>query len=456
MKYSVSPNTPQRRIYSVSEITRSIRSLLEKEFPFIWISGEISNFKRPASGHFYFTLKDKTAQISAVMFRGQNRQLKFDIENGLQINALGRLTVYEPYGNYQIILEYAEPAGLGALQLAFEQLKARLAQEGLFDRKNKQEIPFIPMHISVITSPQGAVIHDIMNVLTRRFPKPVQLIPVNVQGKKASTEIVNALTLVNEQQKSDVIIIARGGGSLEDLQAFNDEQVARSVFRSKIPIVSAIGHETDYTIIDFVADVRAPTPSAAAEMIVPERRELIQLLKTSHESLIQAMALKLNQHRMSLKHLSKRLKSPRRVLEDMRLTLDDRTNTLIHAMNRLLQMRLDHFKRLLNRLIIASPQKRIMTLQKELNWHTTALMKTFRQYQDHRKLRLTTLTARLTTLDPYAILQRGYSVTRKLPEKDVVNTTDGIQPGQHLEVMLASGCIDVIVERIKNCGQKDL
>jgi len=455
LNYSVSANIPQRRIYSVSEITRSIRSLLENEFPFVWITGEVSNFKRPTSGHYYFTLKDKTAQISAVMFRGQNRQLKFDIENGLQMNALGRITVYEPYGNYQIILEYAEPVGLGALQLAFEQLKARLAQEGLFDGKYKQPLPFIPEHISVITSPQGAVIHDIMNVLTRRFSKPVQIIPVNVQGQKASSEIVDALKMVNDQQKSDVIIIARGGGSLEDLQAFNDETVARSVFASSIPVVSAIGHETDYTIVDFVADLRAPTPSAAASMIIPERRELIQTLNSSNESLIHALRLSIYHRRLALTNLSKRLKSPKRVLEDMRLKLDTRTNRLTDEMNRFLTNRNDEFKRILSRLIIANPQSRIMSSKKELNWQRSALVRTCQKYYDFRKSTIKTLKARLTALDPYAILKRGYSVTRTLPEKIIINNVDDLQPGQRLEVLLASGSIDVIVERKNDSGKKD-
>ncbi|MBF0452321.1 MAG: exodeoxyribonuclease VII large subunit [Candidatus Magnetomorum sp.] len=455
MNYSVSANTPQRRIYSVSEITRSIRSLLENEFPFVWVSGEISNFRKPASGHYYFTLKDKTAQISAVMFRGQNRQLKFNIEDGLQINGLGRLTVYEPYGNYQIILEYLEPVGRGALQLAFEQLKARLAQEGLFDQKYKQPLPFIPEHISVITSPQGAVIHDIMNVLTRRFPKPVQIVPVNVQGQKAANEIVDALKKVNEQQRSDVIIIARGGGSLEDFQAFNEEKVARAIFASTIPVVSAIGHETDYTVVDFVSDLRAPTPSAAAAMLVPERRELLQKLNVTYESLIQALTLNIQYRRMSLKNLSKRLKTPRSIFEDMRLKLDDRTNKLIDRMNRRLKNRANHLKRQLNRMLIAGPQDKIIASKKELNWHTSALIRTLEKYHDQHQSRLNTLKGRLTALDPYAILKRGYSVTRSLPENEIVKHADSLHPGQHLEVMLASGCIDVIVERIYKSGEKN-
>ena len=453
---TISANIPQRRIFSVSEITRSIRTILEQNFPFVWITGEISNFRRPTSGHYYFTLKDKNSQINTVMFRGQNRQLKFDIEDGIQINGMGRLTVYEPYGNYQIILEYAEPVGLGALQLAFEQLKTRLSQEGLFNKKYKQSLPFIPDHISVITSPQGAVIHDIMNVIKQRFPRTVQLIPVNVQGQRAADEIVEALKMVNIQKLSQVIIIARGGGSLEDLQAFNDEKVARAVFSSEIPVVSAVGHETDYTITDFVADLRAPTPSAAAALIIPERRELINKLKFSREALYNSLAADINYRRIKLKNLSSRLKSPKRVFEDIRLKLDDRTEKLINSMQKVLDTRANILDRYINRMIIAGPQNQIHGLKKEFNWRTTSFSKLIQNYYEQSKSKLKNLQGRLNALDPYSILKRGYSVTRTLPENTIVKDADNIENGQHLEVMLASGSIEVIVERINKSGQEDI
>ncbi|KPA16975.1 exodeoxyribonuclease VII large subunit [Candidatus Magnetomorum sp. HK-1] len=453
---TISANIPQRRIFSVSEITRSIRTILEQKFPFVWISGEISNFRKPTSGHYYFTLKDKMSQINTVMFRGQNRQLKFDIEDGLQINGMGRLTVYEPYGNYQIILEYAEPVGLGALQLAFEQLKTRLSQEGLFNKKYKQSLPFIPDHISVVTSPQGAVIHDIMNVVKQRFPRTVQLVPVNVQGQRAADEIVAALKMVNAQQRSQVIILARGGGSLEDLQAFNEEKVARAVFSSAIPVVSAIGHETDYTIVDFVADLRAPTPSAAAALIVPERRELVQKLNSSQNALFNALASVIHYRRITLKNLSARLKSPRSVFEDMRLKLDDRTDKLIGSMQKVLNTRANILNRHLNRMIIAGPQNRVVTSKKELNWRTTAFIRIIEKYYEQHRSRLNNLQGRLNALDPYAILKRGYSVTRALPENTIVKDAENLEPGQHLEIMLASGSIEVTVERINKSGEKNV
>ncbi|MGD2037635.1 MAG: exodeoxyribonuclease VII large subunit, partial [Desulfobacterales bacterium] len=270
---------PMRKIYTVSELNAQIKSLLEEQFPFVWIVGEVSNFRTPLSGHFYFTLKDDASQISAVMFRGQQRQLKFQPEDGMRITGMGRLSVYEPRGTYQIILEYLEPSGIGALQIAFEKLKSRLADEGLFDERHKKAIPFLPHKIALITSPSGAAVHDMLNIIDRRFPNVnIQVFGVKVQGDGAEAEIAAALEQLNQQTDIDVAILARGGGSLEDLQAFNSESVARAVYASEIPTICGIGHETDYTIADFVADLRAPTPSAAAELAVPVKSELLQRL----------------------------------------------------------------------------------------------------------------------------------------------------------------------------------
>ena len=439
----------QRKIYSVSEFTQAIRTFLENKFPFVWISGEISNCKRPSSGHYYLTLKDKNSQISAVMFRSQVQRLKFKLENGLQINVMGRLTVYPPYGNYQIILEYAEPAGLGALQLSFEQLKSRLSKEGLFDKKHKKSIPFIPEHISVITSPNGAVIHDIKNVLASRFVRPIQLVPVNVQGQRASEEIIDALQMVNMQKQSDVIIIARGGGSLEDLQAFNNEKVARAVFSSRIPVVSAIGHETDFTIVDFVADVRVPTPSAAAAYIVPERHELIRKLYSTNNTLIQALAKHIQYKKLSLQNLSSRLKSPRQIFEDIRQKLDFASQNLIHQMKAYMINARAHINNLLQRMTVANPQKRISAIRTELHWQTTALIKVTQNLHEQRRARLKNIHGRLTALDPYAILARGYSVTRLLPDNTIINNVEKLHPGQRLNILFGSGSVEVVIEKIK-------
>ena len=268
-----------QKVYTISELNADIKWLLEERFPFVWIIGEVSNFRIPASGHFYFTLKDEFSQLNAVMFRGQQQKLRFQPEDGMNITGLGRLSVYEPRGTYQIILEYMEPAGIGALQIAYEKLKAQLAEEGLFDEKHKKPIPFLPQKIALITSPSGAVVHDMLNIINRRFPNVhIQIYPVKVQGDGAEDEIVDALALLNQSADVDVTIVARGGGSLEDLQTFNVERVARSVFESHIPVISAVGHETDFTITDFVADLRASTPSAAAELAVPVKNELLRIV----------------------------------------------------------------------------------------------------------------------------------------------------------------------------------
>jgi exodeoxyribonuclease VII large subunit len=250
-----------RQIYSVHKLTEKIKLLLEKNFPMVWVCGEISNLRIPSSGHAYFTLKDDKAQIAAVMFRGQMRQLQFELEDGLAIIGLGRISVYEPRGTFQIILEYVEPKGAGALQLAFEQLKQKLAREGLFDASHKTTLPFLPETIAVITSPTGAAIRDILHVVQRRFPNVrIEIVPVAVQGDAASKEITRALSIVNLRAAADVIILARGGGSLEDLAAFNTETVARAIFASSIPVISAVGHETDFHHCRFCGRCSRPYP----------------------------------------------------------------------------------------------------------------------------------------------------------------------------------------------------
>jgi exodeoxyribonuclease VII large subunit len=267
------------KIYTVSDLTTEIRTVLEDSFAGVWVEGELSNFRHHSSGHMYFTLKDQESQIRAVMFRQQNRQLKFRPQDGLAILMYGEISVYEPRGEYQIVGEYMEPRGIGALQLAFEQLKERLQAEGLFDDSRKRPIPMLPGRIGVITSPTGAAIRDILQVLRRRFAGvDVLIYPVTVQGDQAAPEIVEAIRELNRRGGLDVLIVARGGGSIEDLWAFNEEVVARAIAASKIPVISAVGHQVDYTIADFVADLRAPTPSAAAELVVSKTDELAQRL----------------------------------------------------------------------------------------------------------------------------------------------------------------------------------
>ena len=438
--FSTHGNDIKRKIFSVSELNAEIKHVLEQRYPFIWLTGEISNFRIPASGHFYFSLKDNVSQISAVMFRGQQRQLKFDPEDGLNVTGMGRISVYEPRGTYQIILEYLEPAGVGALQLAFEQLKDKLAAEGLFDDQHKAQIPFLPNKIGVITSSSGAVVHDILQVIERRFANvAIQLYPVKVQGDGAVADIVSALALLNELGQCDVAILARGGGSLEDLQAFNSEPVARAIFDSKIPIISAVGHETDYTIADFVADLRAPTPSAAAELAVPEKSAL---QRRCREVTARLNSIILNYYsvlRLKSRDLSQRLIHPRRKIEDLRMRLDDLDFRLNRTFNNRLRRDRENLVFRTDRLMANTPQLFIRKAQHQLYQNINNLLKTFIILTNSKQLILRELTAKLEALSPVAILSRGYSITRSLDDGRVIKDPRTVSLDQEVEVMVAKG-----------------
>jgi exodeoxyribonuclease VII large subunit len=447
----------QRRIFCVSELNAEIKALIEDHFPFVWLHGEISNFRIPASGHFYFTLKDRTSQINAVMFRSQRRQLKFTPEDGLNITGMGRISVYEPRGSYQIILEYMEPAGLGALQIAYEQLKKRLAAEGLFDDRFKRKLPLIPRKIGIITSPTGAAVHDILKTIDRRFPNlPVQIIPVKVQGPDAVETIVAALSLVNSLEEIDAVILARGGGSLEDLMAFNSEAVARAVFASQIPVVSAVGHETDYTIVDFVADLRASTPTAAAELMVPDKLDLQRFndelsirLKSNIKSYFKTL-------RSTLDGLSKQLTDPRRRLEDYRLRLDDLNARLSGILCRRIRYERGHYQIWQDRLNANQPRMMIVKSKIQLEKFYQNLLKSYHLSLQIKMMHIRELSAKLETLSPLAILDRGYSITRTIPPPSVIKDSRSVALGQDLEVMLARGRLRCQVKGKANDGQKNL
>ncbi len=446
-------STTTRRIYSVSELTRRIKSSLEEQFNFIWVSGEISNFRRPVSGHFYFTLKDDLAQINAVMFRGQNQNLKFELENGMAITGLGRISVYEPRGVYQIILEYLEPHGIGELQVAFEQLKQRLAQEGFFSDENKKPIPFLPNKISLITSPTGAVIHDMRQIINRRFPDiAIQIVPVKVQGDNAIHEIVAALEVVNSQQDSDVIILARGGGSLEDLQAFNSEPVAKAIYCSEIPVISAIGHETDFTIADFVADVRAATPSVAAELVAPLKADLIRRCENLHRALTSRTTTYLRRQRNELKRLAGRIVDPRNKIVDMRFRIDELTDRLIKNMSALLSVRRDISTWKSEKLYLNSPLHRIDILKAKLDLINSIVLNKLEFIINSKVGSIDALKARLQALSPKSVLARGYSITR-LPDGTVVRSADAVGLGQKLDVMLFQGSLGATVNSKSSTDQ---
>lgn len=437
-------------IYTVSQLNSEIKLLLEDKFPFVWISGEISNCKMPGSGHLYFTLKDENSQISCVMFRGQNQKLKFDLEDGLSITGLGRISLYEPRGTYQIIFEYIEPKGIGALQIAFEQLKNLLASEGLFDDKYKKPLPFLPKKISLITSPTGAVVHDILKIIDRRFPNLfIEIVPVKVQGENAEKEIVQALELLNALNDTDVIILARGGGSLEDMNAFNSENVARAVFSTTIPVVSAIGHETDFTISDFVADLRAPTPSAAAELVVPSKDEL----KRRHEDIFSKLKLNIRQHiekyRYILSRVSMSLVDPKRKVQDLRLKIDDFTIRLTKIFFNRINQKREKYKLWKDLLYTNKPLGYIANLNDKLTNISDKLSTLNSIYLNNKRSLLRENRGRLYALNPTSILKRGYSITRTIPEAVVVKTAHSVSIGQNLEVMLAKGTLVVNVHQKK-------
>ncbi|WP_246514914.1 exodeoxyribonuclease VII large subunit [Desulfonema limicola] len=446
----------QKQIFTVSALTAEIKALLEDRFSFVWITGEISNFHVPASGHFYFTLKDQKAQINAVMFKGQNKNLKFMPEHGMSITGLGRIGLYEPRGSYQIIFEYLEPKGVGELQIAFEQLKARLASEGLFDEKHKKPIPFLPEKISVVTSRTGAVIHDIIKVINRRFPGVhIELAPVKVQGDGADQEIADAIKLLNERMDSDLIILARGGGSLEDFQAFNSEITAYAIFESKIPVISGVGHETDITIADFVSDLRAPTPSAAAELAVPLKQELVQKNLSLLNNLSSRFYYYIEQKRKSLQYISSRLVHPKKRVQDLRLRIDDFSERLFRLMLKsVLLRRREQYLWLNDKFRSNNPLNQVKDKRQELELKTNNLKQNFMKIFDKKSAEISELTSKLSVLNPAAILSRGYSIARTMPEGRILHDTSSIILGQKIDLRLSKGILLCRVEGILENGSK--
>jgi exodeoxyribonuclease VII large subunit len=431
----------QRKIYSISELSLELKNLLEKQFPDVWITGEVSNFRAATSGHFYFTLKDASAQIRAVCFRNQARYLEFKPQDGISVIARGHLSVYEARGEYQLYVEYLEPAGVGALQLAFEQLKAKLAAEGLFDPARKKPLPVLPSAVGVVTSPTGAVIRDILRVLKRRFPNMnVMLYPVKVQSEGAAEEIVAGIEYFNQHPIVDVLIVARGGGSLEDLWAFNEEIVARAIAASKIPVISAVGHETDFTIADFVADLRAPTPSAAAESVVHRKQDFLDELHERARHMGQILRLKLSEARESLTALRMH-----RVFQTMLTRLGERAQRVddcIVELNRLMREKLSEGRQALLQAsagIVRYDFRRLVGLKRAaLEERDRKLETKFQQFLLARQNRLIQAEALLKERSPLTILNRGYSVTRDA-QGHIVRDAAQVSLGDDLSIRLARG-----------------
>lgn len=440
--------TGSQLIHTVSQLTDKIKVLLEDSFPFIWITGEISNFSSPISGHFYFSLKDENAQISAVMFRGQNRNLKFKPMDGMAVTGLGRISLYKPRGAYQIIFEYLEPKGVGALHVAFEQLKAKLRDEGLFDEERKKGIPFLPGKIALITSPTGAVFHDMVKITRRRFENMrILLVPVKVQGIGAKEDLVQAIELVNLYGDADVAILARGGGSLEDLQAFNSESVARAIAVSAIPIVSAVGHETDYTISDFVADLRAPTPSAAAEMVVPQKEQLLRYISETKENIYRNMNNRILAAATEFNHLSKRLVDPAKKIEEMKIGCDEMSRRLFLSFRNAITRQKEKLQLGVAKLNMASLLNQLSQYSQHIRHMDAALVTTFQYRLGKINARYNTLYEKLYALSPLSVLDRGYSITRTVSEKKVLRRADQTEESQLLEIILSKGGLEVSVNK---------
>ncbi len=394
-----------RKIYKVSEINKIAKNLLEGEFPEIWLEGEISNLTFHSSGHLYFSLKDEEAQINGIMYKWQAGQLEFVPENGMKVIAQGKISVFVKGGRYQIIVYGLKPIGIGALQQAFEQLKRKLEREGLFDKARKRPIPMLPQKIGIVTSPTGAAIRDILNIIERRFANVHILIhPVRVQGDQAAGEIAEAITYVNERFPSlDVLIVGRGGGSLEDLWSFNREIVARAIYNSRIPVISAVGHEIDYTIADFVADLRAPTPSAAAELVVTNKIELEKkiLLLTS------------------------------KIKSSMEYELDELTS---------------QYRRLAESRIFLHPEELYSQFQQEIDYYLEKIVSQCAHFLDFQKERLNSIAGKLKVLSPLNILARGYSITYKLPENEILKSISQVTMKDKVKVKLHRGEIICTVE----------
>jgi exodeoxyribonuclease VII large subunit len=413
-----------RAVLSVSELTRRLQEVLEDRFPAVWVEGEISNYRLYGSGHAYFTLKDAESQIRAVLFRNRGRRIKFEPADGLHVMAFGSIEVYPQRGEYQLVIELLEPKGLGALQLAFDQLKTRLAAEGLFDQARKRELPRFPRKIGVVTSPSGAAIRDILRVIGRRFGDlHIVIAPARVQGDGAAEEVAHGLRDLNALGGVDVIIVGRGGGSLEDLWAFNEEIVARAIAASKVPVVSAVGHEVDYTIADFVADLRAPTPSAAAELVVREKQAVVDTLA---------------QLRARLERFAVR------PLRDLERRVDELASRLRREMRNELG-RAHHRVTLATRALrAADPVARVTRDRHRLDRLQSQLITLLHRRRDRARYALQTAVGRLDSLSPLAVLGRGYSLTRT-PTGDIVHGPAQVRVGDVIRVLLQRGSLDARV-----------
>ena len=432
---------PAREVFTISRLNREARALLERGLGSVWLEGEISNLSRPSSGHWYFSLKDESAQVRCAMFRQRNLLVRFPVRDGTQVLARGRVSLYEARGEFQVVVEHLEEAGEGILRRRFEQLKQKLAAEGLFDSRHKQPLPRLPRRIGVVTSPTGAAIRDILHILRRRFPAiPVLVYPVAVQGEAAPREIEAALRLAAARRDCDVLIVARGGGSLEDLWAFNDEAVARAIFACPIPVVSGVGHEVDFTIADFVADERAPTPSGAAERAVPDRAEWLRSLEAGQRRLSLAVRRRIADQRTALLLREQRLARvhPGAVLRQHAQRLDDLEGRLRIAARAHLERGRSRFAGAQALLQRASPALRLQALALRLDAARRRLGNAVRGQVGERRQRFELAARALHAVSPLATLDRGYAIVTDSQGR-VLQDTAGLRPGERVTARLARG-----------------
>jgi exodeoxyribonuclease VII large subunit len=445
------PLTPStdRNIYSVSRLNREAKVLLEGSFPLLWVEGELSNLSRPASGHLYFSLKDAQAQVRCALFRGSQRGLGVTPKDGMQVLVRARVSLYEGRGDYQLIVESLEEAGEGALRRAYEQLRNRLTQEGLFDSARKRPLPRLPKRIGIITSPSGAVLHDILTTLKRRFPAiPVLLHPVPVQGEGAAQKIAAMIQLAGRRRDCDVLILARGGGSLEDLWAFNEEVLARAIHACPIPIVCGVGHETDVSIADFVADARAPTPTAAAEMLSPNQSDWQLALEQKEQRLVRLLRDRLRTAQQHLDYLSTRLVHPRASLA--------RLNERLQALGTRLRLAQFHMRErsahsllaLHARLLRRNPQTQLREQQLRSRHLYTHLGNAMRRVLERAQEHVARTAQALDTLSPLATLARGYAILEKPASGAVIRNTSEVRRGDTVRARLAHGALDCLVENV--------
>lgn len=440
----------ERSVFSVSGLNRAVARLLEQEFAWVWVEGEISNLATPASGHIYFTLKDASAQVRCAMFRGRNRELKFRPENGSQVVVRCKVSLYEARGDYQLIVDRMEQAGAGALQQKFEELKQKLAAEGLFSEAGKQSLPEVPACIGVITSRTGAAIRDVLSVIERRFPSvPVKLFPVPVQGEESAPAICHALELAQQYGACDVLLLVRGGGSLEDLWSFNEESVARAIFNCSIPVVSGVGHEVDITIADFVADHRAATPTAAAETVTPDQQAWMQTLDWYQSRLHQLAGEKITRAGERLSWLRTRLtqQHPLANLQRLGQRVNDIDKRMRMTMDYKIRAASDRMQHLHTRLLSCSPainirnyRNNIERLQQQAQFH-------IRSAVEQRKSHLSTLASTLNVISPLQTLSRGYSITSNADGQAITNT-DSVSQNELINTRLHSGQLISRIEKI--------